>query len=125
MYMRCPVSCSSASETDATSTRRKSAISALSVAETLAEDCARTSLAPIPAAEATLRSRKNTMGRRGIEKLRDLSITSSRLYICARTLTPLFAAGKGQLTDPRRRTRKMNLKLADNRLVIFVMGVAL
>src|ERR1700730_3915821 len=120
MYMRFPVSCSSASETDATATRRKSAM-----VDRIAEDCARTSLVPIPAAEVTLRSRKNTMARRGLEKLRDLSITSSRLYICARTLTPLFAAGKSQLTDPRRRTRKMNLKLADNRLMIFVVGVAL
>jgi hypothetical protein len=48
MYIRLPVNCSRASETEATSTRRKSAIKALSVCDGFAPatDCARKNLAP-------------------------------------------------------------------------------
>src|ERR1022692_2008062 len=96
MYMRLPVNCSSASETEATPTRRKSASKASSdcdavVAET---DCPRTTLAPHKTAHKTPMDASDAAILWVFTKPRNLFISSSSMYICARTLTPLFLAWK-------------------------------
>src|SRR5215468_10097459 len=123
MYMRLPVICSSASETDATSTRRNCAIKSLSDEETPVFDCAPNSLAWC----ATAGNRPITM--KVIARILyfayppDLSNLPSWLYICLRTLT-LFA---GRLKDSDlsayKEIRQMRLKIA--RLFTAILGVVI
>src|SRR5579863_8911893 len=92
MYMRLPVSCSIASETEATSTRRNWAINSLSDEGVAVDEavCARSVRTPLltPQAKASTAN-----GRAILPKLANLFISSSWLYTGwlytgERTLTP-------------------------------------
>src|SRR5580698_1919261 len=98
MYIRLPVSCSSASETEATSTRRKSAIKASSDCGALAPPtaCARKTLAPHRLAQIRPMNSRDTAIVWDFTKPRNLFISSSWMYICGRTLTLFFVRWKSQ-----------------------------
>src|SRR5260370_6187077 len=86
MYIRLPVNCSKASETEATSKRRKSASKALSdcAGPAAAADCARSSLAPQKMAHKTLSDTTKATIVREFRKPRTLFISPSwMLYMCA------------------------------------------
>src|ERR1700722_15630243 len=112
MYIRLPVICSIASETDATSTRRNSAISWLSDKVAGELDWARTiRTVPLAARIKPNAANKMTSALRFLYPY-DLSIPSSRLYICSRTLTlfvPKLEERSVQAKRPIKETR-MRLK---------------
>src|SRR5271165_803060 len=93
MYMRLPVICSIASETEATSTRRNWAINSLSddgaaVGEGV---CARSIRTPMVSPQAKASAAK---GRAILPHLANLFISSSWLYTGERTLTPFIGDWK-------------------------------
>src|SRR5450432_3091426 len=110
MYMRCPVNCSSASETEATSTRRKSAIKLLSdcAAVVPAADCARSSPAPHKTAHKMPMDSTEAAMVWDFTQPRNLFISSSPMYICAQTLTLFFIAWKSQSIHHQRETENEN-----------------
>src|ERR1700691_3793788 len=116
MYMRLPVSCSSASETEATSTRRKSAIKASSDSEAFAPApaCARRSLAPHKIAHKTPMDTSDAATVCDFTKPRNLFISSSRMYTCARTLTPFFVGWKTNLFIAKGNNENRNDSGPDN-----------
>src|ERR1035438_1271043 len=98
MYMCLPVTCSSASDTDATSTRRKSAIRGSSVRDPFGPvtPCARSILAPHKRPPRNAVDRTKVAMVWAFRKPRNLFISHSSMYICARTLPLFFAAWKSQ-----------------------------
>src|SRR5580704_12305361 len=94
MYMRLPVNCSKASETEATSTRRNSEIKAPSVCGEPATDCARKNRAPHNTPDKMPMNTIDSVIRWDFTKPRNLFILSSSMYICSRTLTLFFVGWK-------------------------------
>src|SRR5580692_8751640 len=128
MYIRLPVNCSSASETEATSTRRKSAIKALSVCAAVvpATACARRTLAPHKTALKRPMDTRDAAIVWDFTKSRNLFISSSWMYICARTLTPFFVGWKSQsIYHKEERQMKMTIETRAVRWFLWAFAIAL